>query len=88
MMSEVDREVNKILFDIAEGYTKSEVILALNNLRAKCGKRPIGTSTFYRWCDELSITPKRIYTKSEMDRLGLLCLHYAMGGKKSNAPNI
>jgi hypothetical protein len=81
-------EVDKILSSIAEGYTRSEVILALNNIRAKCGKRPIGISTFYRWCDELSITPKRMFTKSEMERLGLLAIHYAMGGKKSNMPNI
>jgi hypothetical protein len=29
-----------------------------------------------------------MFTKSEMERLGLLAIHYAMGGKKSNMPNI
>jgi hypothetical protein len=79
---------NELLLDIPQGFSRSEIFLMLNRVRSRCGKPPVGESTFYRWCDELSITPKFRYSEFEAKRLTRLCLHYATGGKSTNVPAI
>lgn len=74
--------------DIPQGFSRSEVFLMLNRVRARCGRPPIGESTFYRWCGELGVTPKFRYSHEEVRRLQRLCLHYATGGKSANIPAV
>jgi hypothetical protein len=74
--------------ELPKGFSRLEVCLMLNRLRNKFGKRPIGKSTFYRWCGELGITPKFRYSTEEVNRLQKLCLHYSQGGKSTNIPAI
>ncbi|NET34455.1 MAG: hypothetical protein F6K19_20925 [Cyanothece sp. SIO1E1] len=57
-------------------YSRSVVLLELRSLRG----RAVPSTTFYRWLDELAITPKRFYSPAELKRLKDLCLHYRLGG--------
>ncbi|NET38228.1 MAG: hypothetical protein F6K19_40565 [Cyanothece sp. SIO1E1] len=57
-------------------YSRAFVLAELSRIRGKT----VPSATFYRWLDQLAITPRRFYSKNDLSKLTDLCLHYRLGG--------
>lgn len=58
------------------GYDRDSVLKSLQTIR----QAEVPFQTFYRWLDILCITPKKLYSISEVKQLKQAALHFRLGG--------